>query len=70
MGNIETTPEEVMRAKYLRMEQSQRGKLNKKHKKKTVGKAVPSAKRRRRRRKGKSSVRAVSGGLPSLGKRR
>jgi hypothetical protein len=51
MGNVNTTPEEMFRAKYLRH--------LKKYKKKQR-KYLPKSK----------SVRSVSGGLPSLGKRR
>ena len=51
MANIITRPEEVMRAKYDKIER----------------KRARKAKRRRGNRKGSPTV---SGGLPSLGKRR
>jgi hypothetical protein len=61
MGNIVTTPEERAQAEYRRITK----KANRK------AKITKKAERKARKKRAKSaSVHTVSGGLPSLGKRR
>lgn len=61
MGNIEVTPEELIRARYRKLSKRSESRARKVKKR---------AKRAGKRRPAKGSVHAVSGGLPGLGKRR
>jgi len=58
MGNIETTPEDKVRARIA------------KYAKRTQGPLLSKRQRLKKKKKQAYSVRTISGGLPSLGKRR
>jgi hypothetical protein len=58
MGNIDTTPEEKVRARVAKYARRAQGPL------------LSKKQKLKKKRKGAISVRAISGGLPSLGKRR
>jgi hypothetical protein len=61
MGNVVTTPEERIRARMARVERGAQRQIR----------SLAAKQRARRRKKAKvGSVHAISGGLPSLGKRR